>query len=226
MYVLDSPDQREDLLALAAGLSSIYRVPFRICMLEENVGFANACNAGASVASGRLLVLLNSDVLPARHGWLHELRAFYDGTDDIGALGPKLLYEDDTIQEAGMYLHRPPGSNVWHDAHYFKCLHRSFPAANVSRPVPGLSGACLMVQPGALRATRRAARHLRQGDYEDFDLCLRLAEAGRQNWYLPAVTALPPRSALLRQRGSPPREPLQRVAAHAPLARAHRGACS
>ena len=187
VYVLDSPDQREDLLALSAGLSSIYRVPFRVCTLEENVGFANACNAGASVASGRLLVLLNSDVLPARHGWLHELRAFYDGTDDIGALGPKLLYEDDTIQEAGMYLHRPPGSNVWHDAHYFKCLHRSFPAANVSRPVPGLSGACLMVsrelyeQLGGLRGI-----YVR-GDYEDFDLCLRLAEAGRQNWYLPAV---------------------------------------
>ena len=59
------PISVSDLLALAAGLSSIYRVPFRVCMLEENVGFANACNAGASVASGRLLVLLNSDVLPA-----------------------------------------------------------------------------------------------------------------------------------------------------------------
>ena len=122
-----------------------------------------------------------------------------------------------------MYLHRPPGSSVWHDAHYFKCLHRSFPAANVSRPVPGLSGACLMVsrelyeQLGGLRGI-----YVR-GDYEDFDLCLRLAEAGRQNWYSAGGRALPPRSALIRQRGSPPREPLERVAAHAPLARAHRG---
>jgi GT2 family glycosyltransferase len=187
LYVLDSPDQREDLLALCSGLASIYRVPFRICLLQENVGFANACNAGASIASGRLLVLLNSDVLPARHGWLHDLRAFYDGTDEIGALGPKLLYEDDTIQDAGMYLHRPPGSSVWIDAHYFKCLHRSFPAANVPRPVPGLSGACLMLsrelyeQLGGLRGV-----YVR-GDYEDFDLCLRLAQSGRQNWYLPAV---------------------------------------
>jgi GT2 family glycosyltransferase len=24
-----------------------------------------------------------------------------------------------------------------------------------------------------------------QGDYEDFDLCLRLSQAGRENWYLP-----------------------------------------
>jgi O-antigen biosynthesis protein len=187
LYVLDSPDQREDLLALCSGLASIYRVPFRVCVLQENVGFANACNAGAAIATGRLLVLLNSDVLPARQGWLHELRAFYDGTDDIGALGPKLLYEDDTIQDAGMYLHRPPGSSVWIDAHYFKCLHRSFPAANVPRPVPGLSGACLMLsrelyqQLGGLRGV-----YVR-GDYEDFDLCLRLAQSGGQNWYLPAV---------------------------------------
>jgi GT2 family glycosyltransferase len=27
-----------------------------------------------------------------------------------------------------------------------------------------------------------------QGDYEDSDLCLRLAEAGRSSWYLPAVS--------------------------------------
>ena len=29
--------------------------------------------------------------------------------------------------------------------------------------------------------------HYVQGDYEDSELCLRLARAGRTNWYLPAV---------------------------------------
>ena len=40
---------------------------------------------------------------------------------------PKLLYEDDTIQHAGMYFHQPPGSTMWRDAHYFKGLHRTLP---------------------------------------------------------------------------------------------------
>jgi hypothetical protein len=29
--------------------------------------------------------------------------------------------------------------------------------------------------------------HFVQGDYEDSELCLRLAESGRENWYLPTV---------------------------------------
>ena len=37
------------------------------------------------------------------------MRDFYDSQPDIGALGPKLLYEDDSIQHAGMYFYRPPG---------------------------------------------------------------------------------------------------------------------
>ncbi len=187
IYVLDSPDQGEQLLALAGGISEIYRVPFRIHVLAESVGFAGACNAGAAAASGRLVLLLNSDVLPSRPGWLGSLAAFYDETPRIGALGPKLLYEDDTIQAAGMYLHKAPEETVWRDAHYFKCLHKSFPAANVARPVPAISGACMMVvrelyeQLGGMRGA-----YVR-GDYEDFDLCLRLAELGLENWYLPHV---------------------------------------
>ena len=43
------------------------------------------------------------------------MRDFYDATPDIGALGPKLLYEDDSIQHAGMYFHQLPGSAKWVD---------------------------------------------------------------------------------------------------------------
>ena len=36
----------------------------RIAILEQNVGFALANNAAASIARGRLLLLMNSDILP------------------------------------------------------------------------------------------------------------------------------------------------------------------
>ncbi len=29
--------------------------------------------------------------------------------------------------------------------------------------------------------------HYVQGDYEDSELCMRISEAGRENWYLPEV---------------------------------------
>ena len=99
-----------------------------VAILERNAGFAGANNAGAPIARGRLLLLMNSDVLPDRPGWLErDGRASTTRRHDIGALGPKLLYEDDSIQHAGMRFHRPQGTSVWHDDHYFRGLHRGFP---------------------------------------------------------------------------------------------------
>ncbi len=57
IYVLDSPEQKAELLERAAGLFPIYRIPFRVAVMEKNAGFAGANNAGASLARGRLLLL-------------------------------------------------------------------------------------------------------------------------------------------------------------------------
>ena len=48
--------------------------------LNRNAGYAAANNLAASHARGRLLLLLNSDVLPAGPGWLGTMRDFYDAT--------------------------------------------------------------------------------------------------------------------------------------------------
>jgi len=184
IYVLDSPDQADELESLASNLFPIYRVPFRVAVLKQNVGFAGANNAGVSISRSPLLLLMNSDVIPDRPGWLEAMREFYESKEGIGALGPKLLYEDDSIQHAGMYFYQPPGSSVWLDAHFFKGLHRTFPAANVARTVPALSGACVMIDRELYDRFGLRGIYVR-GDYEDFDLCLRLADAGYDSWYLP-----------------------------------------
>lgn len=189
IYVLDSPEHTEALRTFAAELYGVYEIPFRVATLERNFGFAAACNAGASLATSRLLLLLNSDVLPGRPGWLSEMRAFYDATPNIGALGPKLLYEDDTIQHAGMYFveYPDPGLATWVDATYFKGLHRSLPGANVTRRVPAVSGSCLMIDRLLYEELGGLQQIYVQGDYEDAHLCLELVERGLDNWYLSEV---------------------------------------
>jgi GT2 family glycosyltransferase len=185
IYVLDSPQQAEELLTYAADLHPIYRIPFRVAVLNRNAGFAAANNAGAALASGRLLLLLNSDVLPERPGWLSKMRAFYDATPNIGAAGAKLLYEDDSIQHAGMFFHRLAGSPKWVDGHYFKGMHRSLPAAAEARVVPYVSGSCLMIDRSSYQELGGLNTAYVQGDYEDAELCLRLWKTGRENWYFP-----------------------------------------
>src|SRR4029453_254268 len=127
-------------------LHALYGLPFVVLTLSRNAGYAAANNIAAEQARGRLLLLLNSDVIPSEPGWLGRMRRFFDATPQIGALGPKLLFEDDSIQHAGMYFERDPITSWWHNLHFYKGYDRALPAANVSRPVPAVTGACMMTE--------------------------------------------------------------------------------
>jgi GT2 family glycosyltransferase len=190
IYVLDSPELHTALAEQAHQLARMYEVPFRIVTMAENAGFGAATNTGVSTARADHVLLLNSDVLPARPGWLGTMKGFYDATPDIGALGPKLLYEDDSLQHAGLYferLHEGPTAGSWANMHYFKGLHKGLPAANVARPVPAVTAACMLIEKDLYLQVGGLSDVYVQGDYEDSELCLRLLEAGRENWYLPAA---------------------------------------
>src|SRR5437762_1325309 len=119
LYVLDSPERKADLLASAERLYRLYGLPLRVLILSENAGFSLANNLAASLARGRLLVLLNSDVLPRHRGWLSRMAELHDALEKPGAVGPMLLYEDDSLQHAGLYFERPPESRLWSNEHYF-----------------------------------------------------------------------------------------------------------
>lgn len=187
VYVLDSTEQSKDLAKQARELFALYGLPFRVVNLTSSAGFAGANNHGIGVSRAKRLLLLNSDVIPDRPGWIGSMAAFYEKTPEIGALGPKLLYEDDSLQHAGLYFYRGAGAEQWENAHCFKGLHRTFPAANVTRAVPAVTAACMMIDREAYEEAGCLPLHYVQGDYEDSELCLRLIESGRTNWYLPSV---------------------------------------
>lgn len=187
VYVLDDPKLAEQLQQVAGELHALYGLPFVVLTLSRNAGYAAANNIAAEQARGRLLLLLNSDVIPAEPGWLGRMRRFFDATPQIGALGPKLLFEDDSIQHAGMYFERDPITSWWHNLHFYKGYDRALPAANVSRPVPAVTGACMMTESALFQKLGGLSEDYIRGGYEDSDLCLRLREEGRENWYLADV---------------------------------------
>ena len=187
LYVLDSPELAEKLCSLASACTDLFRMPFRVITLSQSVGYALATSVAASVAAGPVLTLLHSDVFPDRPGWLGRLHSFYRAAPEIGALGPKLLYEDDSVQHAGLYFGRQPGSKLWQKAYRFKGFHRRLAVANVAGAAPAVSGACLMISKELFDRVGGLRNVYTEGHNEDADLCLRLIEAGCQNWYLPEV---------------------------------------
>lgn len=187
IYVLDSPELADSLTKTSGQLFELYNIPFRLVILKQNYGYSVANNVGASISLGRLLLLLNSDVIPRHNGWIRKLESFYDSMPGIGALGPKLLFEDETIQHAGMYFEQHQDSTLWINEHYFKGYHSKFAAANKTRDVPAVTGACLMVSKRLFQEVGGLDCNYVQGDFEDSDFCLRLYERGYKNWYFPQV---------------------------------------
>lgn len=186
IYVLDSPDQATEVEHLLVGLNMVYGLPIVLVVMSQNSGYARACNAGVAAARGRTLALVNSDIIPLTSGWLETLVTKLENGRRVGAVGPKLLFEDDSLQHAGMYFARDHRGR-WLNHHYFKGMPRHYAPANEERFVPAVTGACLVTSRSVFERIGGFSEDYVIGDYEDSDLCLKIAATGRKVLYVPDV---------------------------------------
>jgi GT2 family glycosyltransferase len=185
LYVLDDPEQGDLLEEVAGELFRLYGKPFRIAVLTESGGRAIACNLGASLAGADRLAFLDADVLPDRPGWLGALAAALDADAGAGAVGPKLLYADEAIDQAGLFYARPEEEGEWEVRHRLRGMHRSVAAAADAGRVPALGVACLMIDSAVFAELGGFQTEYRMAEYEGSDLSHRLAEIGRHPRYVP-----------------------------------------
>ena len=184
IFVLDSPEQRADLVHFLSGLHQLYALPMTIVIMSANFGYAAANNAGAALARGTFLVLLNSDVVPEAAGWLSKLSAPLARDRNVVVSGARLLFDDHSLQHAGMRFARDAGGH-WLNLHYYKGAPRDFAPALKSRAVPAVTGAALLVRRLTFLAVEGFTEDYIIGDYEDSDLCLKLRETGGDIHYCP-----------------------------------------
>lgn len=137
-----------------------------------NVGFGPGVNQAALLAGGRHLCLLNSDAL-VEPGWLGWMVAALEGVPGCGAVVPRLLNLDGTLQEAGAVI----GREGWTmSLGYGDDPER--PWYRFPRRVPYGSGACLCLRRSTFLSLGGFDPLYGAAYYEDVDLCLRLAEVG------------------------------------------------
>lgn len=184
IFVLDSPEQRGDLVHFLSGLHQLYALPMTILIMSANFGYAAANNAGAAVARGKFLLLLNSDVVPEGPGWLGRLAAPMLRGRRVVATGARLLFDDHSLQHAGMRFTRDAGGH-WLNLHYHKGAPREFAPALETRAVPAVTGAALLVRRQSFLDVGGFTEDYIIGDYEDSDLCLKLRETGGDIFYCP-----------------------------------------
>jgi N-acetylglucosaminyl-diphospho-decaprenol L-rhamnosyltransferase len=142
----------------------------RLLQSGRNAGFAAACNAGADLAKGDLLVILNPDATPLP-GWGEAIRRPW--RSDRGWAAWQALVADhggERINSAGNPIHFT--GIVWAGSH-----GRPIEAAPPAGEVPTLSGTCLAIP---TETWKRVGGFPEQFFLycEDVDLSLRLRIAG------------------------------------------------
>ena len=111
------------------------------------------------------------------------VQALREQFPDAGAVGPRLVFADGRLQEAG--------GIVWQDAsawNYGRFMKPEAPRYSYARRVDYCSAACLMVRAELLRELEGFDEAFAPGYYEDTDLCFRLRKAGKAVYYQPGVT--------------------------------------
>jgi GT2 family glycosyltransferase len=183
IYVLDSPEQADAVEHMLVGLHLVYGMAITLAVMPRNGGYAIANNRAAALARGEVIALLNSDVIPIEPGWLGMLEHRLHEKGVIAA-GPKLLFEDDSIQHAGLFFARDHKGS-WRNHHYYKGMPRYYAPAKEERAVPGITGACMVLRRASFEAVGGFTEDYAIGDYEDSDLCLKLRSRGGEIRYVP-----------------------------------------
>ncbi len=113
----------------------------KVVYYEGDFNFSKIVNFGRKYASGDYLLLLNNDTEVITNTWIENMLGICL-QPEVGIVGCKLLYPDDTIQHAGVFLADNPH-------HYFANLPNGsncyMGLAYLTREVSAVTAACLMV---------------------------------------------------------------------------------
>lgn len=145
---------------------------------ETNLGFARACNQGALLARGRIIVFLNNDT-EVHDQWLPPLIDELDTRPATGVVGGRLLFPNGTVQHAGVAVRR---SKI--PFHIHRGLPGESPLVTERRLFPMITAACSAVRRHEFLELGMFDEGYING-HEDVDLCLRYRKKGKECVYRP-----------------------------------------
>ena len=168
----------------------------QLLRVPTNHGFAAGVNHGARTSHGTYLLLLNPDSI-VEAGLVGRLADWMDAHPEVGAVGPRILNDDGTVQASARKFPDLTAALAGRSSWLTKVLphnplsRRNLPAlgADPTRPMPvdWVSGACMMIR----RSAFEQIGGMDEGFFlywEDADFCRRLGQAGWRVMYLPTVS--------------------------------------
>jgi len=150
---------------------------------DQPFTFSGKMNLGVLHARGEFVMLLNDDVELITPNWLEPMLALAQ-LPKAGLVGSMLYFDDDTIQHAGHAYYRLDVTHIG--------LHSERGAAGphdgflVEREVAGVTCACALMRTSVFLEAGGFSTLL-PGNFNDVDLCMKVATLGYQSYWTPAA---------------------------------------
>lgn len=142
---------------------------------ENAFNYSAVNNFAAKHAKGEILLFLNNDTEVISKNWLEEMIQ-YAQRKDVGAVGAKLYYPDDTIQHGGVIL----GIGGVAD-HAFRYMNKDsdgyFGRLKIVQNLSAVTGACLMMRKEVFNEIDGFDEGYPLA-VSDVDICLKVIEKG------------------------------------------------
>lgn len=166
----------------------------RILRNEKNLGFSAANNRAIRASTGRYIPILNDDAI-LQEGSLDLMLRTLDADGSLGAVGPKPLNPDGSVQilytnrgfprVRSMLCQLIPFNHLLHKKRITRTILTDGLDMEVSRETDHVAGACML----ARRSAREAVGLFDENFFffEDADLCYQFRCAGWGAFYLPVA---------------------------------------
>jgi len=182
VVVLDNGSVENDTAVCFAKWQALE--PERVKIVPHDVPFnySEINNYAVQQSSGEIVLLLNNDTEVIARDWI-EAMLEQAQRPAVGCVGAKLLYEDDTIQHAGVVM-RIGGVAGHSHRFYDRDAPGYFHVIKTINNYSAVTAACLMVRREIWDRMGGLDEQLTVA-FNDVDFCLRVREAGYRNVYVP-----------------------------------------
>lgn len=154
----------------------------KVVKWEKEFNYSAINNFGVEHCSGEYILLLNNDTEVITERWIEEMLQ-HAQRKDIGVVGAKLYFDDDTVQHAGVLMNLAGVAN-----HQFRGFDKKdrgyFSRLDVVQNYCAVTGACMMVSKELYDAVGGLDEQFVVA-YNDIDFCLKVRELGKRNLFTP-----------------------------------------
>lgn len=147
----------------------------KVVIWKDDFNYSAINNFGFNKTNGDYIVLLNNDIEVISEDWIEEM-LMYAQRDDIGIVGAKLYYPDDTVQHAGVIL--GIGGVAGHSHANFERNDDGFEGRlKIVQNLSAVTAACLMIRRNVYEEINGLNEDLAVA-FNDIDFCLKVRKKG------------------------------------------------